>query len=93
MSHPSIATLPSEARELHDYARTAWRHARAAQAEGLFATAAVWWEASADAYATLATLADGYRAAAWLALADDAEMHGYRAWEAAQAGRKEPSRV
>lgn len=85
MSHPTIATLPSETGELHDYARAAWRQARAAQADGLFAIAAVWWEASADAYAGLATLARGYRAVAWQHLGDDAETHGYRAWDAARA--------
>lgn len=79
MSH-SIADV------LHEHARAAAREAAAAKAEHRFATAACWYETAADAYAELAEHTrprNPYRAAAWLALADEQETSGYRAWDAA----------
>lgn len=72
---------------LHERARTAGHYANAAKAEQLYATAACWYEASADAYAELAEHTrprNVYRAAGLLGMADEAETQGYRAWEAAR---------
>lgn len=84
MSHPTTTASAPTAGELHRFARAAWHEARATQADGRYATATSWWETTAEAYIELADATiRPYRAAAWLALADEATTHSQTARNAA----------